>query len=36
MKVLLLESLAEAQFVGLDESPTVKAMQAEAHRIISI
>jgi hypothetical protein len=36
MKVLLLESLAEAQFVGLDESPTVKAMHAEAIRIASL
>jgi len=36
MKILLLESLAEAQFVGLDESPTVKEMQAECVRIISM
>lgn len=36
MKVLLLENLAEAQFVGLDESPTVRAMSEEAVRIMSI
>jgi hypothetical protein len=36
MKILLLESLAEAQFVGIDESPVAKEMQAEVLRIISI
>jgi hypothetical protein len=35
MKILILESLAEEQFVGLDESPVAKAMQAEALRIIN-